>query len=136
MSFLQAIPIDGFPYFRKSRTAQLYLLDQAARFEFLAQHGLSENEFRDLVEDGMEAEEKAESFNEPIRQNISQREPYPPTPRFAISIAHCNYRTIINTEMLSRMMWCCLRRCSVQQYHPSLTHWQEESLRVVAYLHR
>ena len=71
MSFLQAIPIDGFPYFRNQEQLNTYLTKPHAS-KFLAQHGLSENEFRDLVEEGMEAEEKLRVFNEPIRQNISQ----------------------------------------------------------------
>ncbi|MEC7407871.1 MAG: DUF1549 domain-containing protein, partial [Planctomycetota bacterium] len=70
-SFLQAVPIEGFPYFRNQEQLNTYLTKPHAA-KFLAQHGLSENAFRALVEDGLEAEENLRVFNEPIRQNISQ----------------------------------------------------------------
>ena len=70
-AYSDAIPIQGFPYFRSEEKVADFLAKPHAA-KFLAEHNLTEAQFRQHVDAGMAADRKLAEFNEPIRGNISQ----------------------------------------------------------------
>lgn len=70
-AYSAAIPIEGFPRFRSEEQIADYLGKPFAA-KYLAEHKLTEAQFRKHVNHGMTAERKLAEFNEPIRRKISQ----------------------------------------------------------------
>ena len=70
-AYFAAIPIEGFPHLRDEGQIEKYL-SKSNVAKFLKEHRLTQAQFREHVLNGLAAERKMATFNEPIHRNISQ----------------------------------------------------------------